>query len=358
MKIHVRCDCGKKLVAAGELAGKKTKCPACGAVIRLPRLDEASEHPASFLVTETGLNLPSDSQEVCAAPAEEMPHPFNFSALEQASASSPEDEPSHGVSDSSSTTSHRRGREFAATAMTFLTHEYGMPGWMMVSTVVYIVVAGLLLWRLLMGTQTLDDRSVVTHQSGSTQVMEGLRSPFKCTADDFEAAAIGWGMPFKPNRRSDAEAMCRVSKMSSTELSAAKHMWLCRRNGEVRAVKFSWHTQRANSGNRQMEQEAINSFRSIVDELFVEKSAAELMRWFILCGPLLDQFQATTDLVADTHPTVPTDMMCQKDGVRISYRRIVFGEGFVQGGALVNHVVNFEIDRSSPEWPEAPYGKD
>ncbi len=100
MKIHVRCDCGKKLVAAGELAGKKTKCPACGAVIRLPLLDEASEQPASFLVTETGLNLTSDSQEGFAAPGEEMPPQFNFSALEQAAATSPECESTHGVSDS------------------------------------------------------------------------------------------------------------------------------------------------------------------------------------------------------------------------------------------------------------------
>ena len=62
MKIKVRCDCGKTLVASDELAGKKTKCPACGAVIRLPRLDEVSEHPTDALVTETGLNVITDSQ--------------------------------------------------------------------------------------------------------------------------------------------------------------------------------------------------------------------------------------------------------------------------------------------------------
>jgi len=342
MKIKVRCDCGKTLVAASELAGKKTKCPACGAVLRLPLLDEVSEQPASFLVTETGLNLTDEPQEDCNVPAEEMPHPFNFSALEQAPASSPEGEPSHGVSDSSSTTSHRRGREFAATAMTFLAHEYGIPGWMLVSTVVYIVVAGLLLWRLSMGTQTLDDRSVVTHQSGSSQAMEGLRSPFKCTADGFEAAAIGWGMPFKPNRRSDAEAMCRVSKFAATARTIGRHMWLCRRNGEVRAVMLKWGRASRNSGSRDAEQEDVDSFRGIADQLFSEKSAAEVMRWFIVSGPLLDQFQVTTDLVADTHPTVPTDMMCQKDGVRIFYRRIVMNE------TLVVHVVNFEIGSQEP----------
>ena len=83
MRIKVRCDCGKTLVASDQLAGKKTKCPACGALLRLPRLDDGAEQPASFHVTETGLNLTSDSQEGFAVPADEMPHPFNFSLTEQ-----------------------------------------------------------------------------------------------------------------------------------------------------------------------------------------------------------------------------------------------------------------------------------
>ncbi len=121
MKIRVHCDCGKKLVAAGELAGKKTKCPACGAVIRLPRLDEASAQPASFLVTETGLNLTDESVEVCAAPAEEIPPPFSVSSAEQAPDTSPGYESSwlggsmskRGVSDSSNTMKNRPGRELS-----------------------------------------------------------------------------------------------------------------------------------------------------------------------------------------------------------------------------------------------------
>lgn len=180
-----------------------------------------------------------------------------------------------------------------------------------------------------------------------------VRSPFKCTADDFEAAAIGWRMPFKPNRRSDAEAMCRVSKFASTAHTIGRHMWLCRRNGDVRAVMFKWGRASDHAGIRDAEQEDVDSFRRIADQLFSETSAAELMRWFIVSGPLLDQFQATTDLVAQTHPTVPTDMVCQKDGVRVAYRRIVANE------TLVIHVVNFEIDRKNPEWPtDGPYGDD
>lgn len=113
MKIKVRCDCGKTLVAAGELAGKKTKCPACGAVLRLPLLDEASEQPASFLLTETGLSLTDDPQEVCAAPGEEMPPTFNFSETEHTPDTSPECESSHRDSDTSKPMKEKPGRELS-----------------------------------------------------------------------------------------------------------------------------------------------------------------------------------------------------------------------------------------------------
>ena len=64
MKIRVRCDCGKALVASDQLAGKKTKCPACGAVIRLPLLDAEPGPSVSFDVMEARLNLPSSAATV------------------------------------------------------------------------------------------------------------------------------------------------------------------------------------------------------------------------------------------------------------------------------------------------------
>ncbi len=36
MPIHVECDCGKSLNVPDKLAGKKGKCPACGAVLNIP----------------------------------------------------------------------------------------------------------------------------------------------------------------------------------------------------------------------------------------------------------------------------------------------------------------------------------
>ena len=114
MKIRVHCDCGKTLVASDQLAGKSAKCPACGALIRLPRLEEVSEHSDSFLVTETGLNLTTDPQEIGAAPGEEMPPQFSVSSADQTPVTSPECASAHGVSDSSKSTNDSPGRDRAA----------------------------------------------------------------------------------------------------------------------------------------------------------------------------------------------------------------------------------------------------
>lgn len=36
MSIQLTCDCGKRLKAPDELAGKKAKCPSCGRAITVP----------------------------------------------------------------------------------------------------------------------------------------------------------------------------------------------------------------------------------------------------------------------------------------------------------------------------------
>jgi hypothetical protein len=43
MPIHVECDCGKSLNVPDKLAGKKGKCPACGAVLNIPAGDTDDE---------------------------------------------------------------------------------------------------------------------------------------------------------------------------------------------------------------------------------------------------------------------------------------------------------------------------
>ena len=36
MPISFSCDCGKTLLAHEKYAGKRTKCPECGAILRIP----------------------------------------------------------------------------------------------------------------------------------------------------------------------------------------------------------------------------------------------------------------------------------------------------------------------------------
>jgi hypothetical protein len=46
MPIEVRCKCGKRLRARDEIAGRRVKCPACGAAVRVPAA-EAESAPAA-----------------------------------------------------------------------------------------------------------------------------------------------------------------------------------------------------------------------------------------------------------------------------------------------------------------------
>lgn len=37
MSVRLECSCGKKLSIKDEMAGRRIKCPACGAVLTIPR---------------------------------------------------------------------------------------------------------------------------------------------------------------------------------------------------------------------------------------------------------------------------------------------------------------------------------
>ena len=53
MAIAFVCACGKSLHAKDELAGKKTKCPACGSILTIPALERAAadeEEVAGYLL--------------------------------------------------------------------------------------------------------------------------------------------------------------------------------------------------------------------------------------------------------------------------------------------------------------------
>ncbi len=47
MAIRVMCECGREINVKDELAGKKGKCPSCGAVIRVPTLEEVATRQAA-----------------------------------------------------------------------------------------------------------------------------------------------------------------------------------------------------------------------------------------------------------------------------------------------------------------------
>ncbi len=199
MKIKVRCDCGKTLVASDKLAGKKTKCPACGAVIRLPLLDEASEQSASFLVTETSLNLTPDSQEACAAPAEETPTPFNFSSAEQTPLASSEYEPTHGVPDSDKTINE--GRERASTANEIFNKKYAIPAWMILVAAVLCVAIGAWLGPRI-GIQApavAVAPTLTTNEIESRPATQPSRPVFRAKVAEFEQALepIGYRFGFE-----------------------------------------------------------------------------------------------------------------------------------------------------------------
>jgi len=79
MPLKVTCACGKKLVAGDHLAGKRTKCPHCGAVLTIPaeattRKTETAEEMAAAIVAsgppnpKPAPNQPAPSEAVPQAP--------------------------------------------------------------------------------------------------------------------------------------------------------------------------------------------------------------------------------------------------------------------------------------------------
>lgn len=51
MAIRVYCDCGRKLTVPDEQAGRRTKCPVCGAVVSVPKR-KAERKPRESVLTE------------------------------------------------------------------------------------------------------------------------------------------------------------------------------------------------------------------------------------------------------------------------------------------------------------------
>ncbi|HVC99112.1 MAG TPA: hypothetical protein VND64_35945 [Pirellulales bacterium] len=70
--MKVTCTCGKKLVAGDHLAGKRTKCPHCGAVLTIPtkatkEKTERAEEIAAAIVSAAPSN-PKPAAPIVAVP--------------------------------------------------------------------------------------------------------------------------------------------------------------------------------------------------------------------------------------------------------------------------------------------------
>src|SRR5438067_773864 len=85
MALSVTCICGKIMVAREQFAGKKAKCPNCGAIVEIPGLpgeDNPAQRPSPHELTATPL---------ASTPMGTMPHsvPRRSVSAEAATAAAP-----------------------------------------------------------------------------------------------------------------------------------------------------------------------------------------------------------------------------------------------------------------------------
>ena len=73
MPIKFRCTCGKVLAARDEHAGRRAKCPTCGAVVEVPKKSEA--RPASVPAAPRPAPASSSAARPAAAPAGKVAPP-------------------------------------------------------------------------------------------------------------------------------------------------------------------------------------------------------------------------------------------------------------------------------------------
>src|SRR5262249_18516041 len=73
MPIKLSCDCGKKLQVKDDLAGKKVKCPGCGAVVPVPAA--VAEAPPPAPKPKMKAPPPREEEEVPPQPQDEEEAP-------------------------------------------------------------------------------------------------------------------------------------------------------------------------------------------------------------------------------------------------------------------------------------------
>lgn len=85
MSIKVQCDgCAKRFSAADKLAGKRVKCPSCGAAIEIPilLLDEVVEDSLDDLLVGTPTNTEPTLVPSSKSPASSTPQPDPLAPLD------------------------------------------------------------------------------------------------------------------------------------------------------------------------------------------------------------------------------------------------------------------------------------
>ncbi len=72
MPIRFSCNCGRSILAKDELAGRRVKCPQCGAVVLVPKPEPAAEKEEVGLLPldDPWKEAPPSPEEPKAAPAE------------------------------------------------------------------------------------------------------------------------------------------------------------------------------------------------------------------------------------------------------------------------------------------------
>ena len=64
MLINFACDCGKRLQVEGSFAGKRAKCPACGATVAIPKSSPSPTPPGTAPAEQAQLAQPAGARDV------------------------------------------------------------------------------------------------------------------------------------------------------------------------------------------------------------------------------------------------------------------------------------------------------
>jgi hypothetical protein len=75
MPIPFGCECGKRLQAKDEFAGKKMKCPGCGKLLEIPRVAPAPEMPQPGPAVREPIVPEAHSEDLAAGPPSAPPAP-------------------------------------------------------------------------------------------------------------------------------------------------------------------------------------------------------------------------------------------------------------------------------------------